>query len=140
MWKEYYVAVLLLLNSVWDWKLREVWLPSVFLSFVLGLLWNFGFHELTAWEFLGGLGVGAGMAFLAVFTKGAVGLGDGWLLCATGVFLGASGNFTLLLTGSILCAGVLSLGLLTGKVHGKDTIPFVPFLFLAQLLRMVLWI
>ena len=140
MWKEYYVAVLLLLNSVWDWKLREVWLPRVFLSFVLGLLWNFGFHELTAWEFLGGLGVGAGMAFLAVFTKGAVGLGDGWLLCATGVFLGASGNFTLLLTGSILCAGVLSLGLLTGKVHGKDTIPFVPFLFLAQLLRMVLWI
>ena len=78
------------------------------------------------------------MMVLAFLTKGAVGLGDGWLLCATGVLLGMAGNFELLLMGAVLCAVVLSGGLLLGKARWKDTFPFVPFLCAAQLLRILL--
>ena len=138
MWKEYYVAALLLLNGIWDWKRREVCIPGILLSLVLGLAVNVRFRELSAVEILGGLGIGVGMVFLSFLTKGAIGMGDGWLLCATGVFLGAAGNFELLLTGALLCAAVLGIGLLLGKVHWKDSFPFAPFLCLAQLLRIFL--
>ena len=38
MWKEYYVAALLFLNGVWDWKKREVCLPSILVSLAAGLV------------------------------------------------------------------------------------------------------
>ena len=138
MWKEYSVAALLLLNGIWDWKRREVCIPGILLSLVLGLAVNVRFQELSAVEMLGGLGIGVGMVILSFLTKGAIGMGDGWLLCATGVFLGAAGNFELLLTGALLCAAVLGIGLLLGKVHWKDSFPFAPFLCLAQFLRIFL--
>ena len=98
---------------------------------VVGLAVNVRFRELSAVEILGGLGIGVVMVILSFLTKGAIGMGDGWLLCATGVLLGASGNFELLLT-------ALGIGLLLGKVHWKDSFPFAPFLCLAQFWRMFL--
>lgn len=138
MWKESYVAALLLLNGVWDWKRREVCILSIAISLVLGLAGNLRYHYLSTGDMLGGLGIGLGMTFLALFTRGAIGLGDGWLLCATGVFLGTAGNFELLLMGSLLCALALGGGLLFGRAHWKDSFPFVPFLCVAQILRMLL--
>ena len=138
MWKEYYVAVLLLLNGIWDFKRREVCIPMILLSMVVGLAVNVRFRELSAVEILGGLGIGVVMVILSFLTKGAIGMGDGWLLCATGVFLGASGNFELLLTGALICAAALGIGLLLGKVQWKDSFPFAPFLCLAQFWRMFL--
>ena len=41
MWKEYYVAALLFLNGVWDWKKREVCLPSILVSLAAGLVGAF---------------------------------------------------------------------------------------------------
>ena len=138
MWKEYYVAALLFLNGVWDWKKREVCLPSILVSLAAGLVEACWYQELSIRDLAGGLGIGVGMMVLAFLTKGAVGLGDGWLLCATGVLLGMAGNFELLLMGAVLCAVVLSGGLPLGKARWKDTFPFVPFLCAAQLLRILL--
>lgn len=138
MWKEYYVAAFLFLNGVWDWKRREVCIPSIIVSFAAGLVGNFSYQYLSTGDLLGGLGIGLGMVLLAFLTRGAIGLGDGWLLCATGVLLGTAGNFELLLLGALLCALALGGGLLLGRAHWKDSFPFVPFLCVAQLLRMFL--
>ena len=108
------------------------------LSLAAGLVGACWYQELSIRDLAGGLGIGVGMMVLAFLTKGAVGLGDGWLLCATGVLLGMAGNFELLLMGAVLCAVVLSGGLLLGKARWKDTFPFVPFLCAAQLLRILL--
>mgnify|MGYP000190131893 FL=1 len=53
MWKEYYVAVLLLVNGIWDFKRREVCIPVILLSMVVGLAVNVRFRELSAVEILG---------------------------------------------------------------------------------------
>ena len=52
MWKEYYVAVLLLVNGIWDFKRREVCIPVILLSMVVGLAVNVRFRELSAVEIL----------------------------------------------------------------------------------------
>ncbi len=138
MWKEYYVAALLILNGIWDWKKKEVCVPSILVSLAAGIAVNCRYQYLTASDMAGGLGIGGFLVLLAFLTKGAIGLGDGWLLCATGAYLGTVGNFELLLVGSVFCAAVLGFGLLLGKAHWKDTFPFVPFLCAAQLLRLLL--
>ena len=75
MWKEYYVAALLFLNGVWDWKKREVCLPSILVSLAAGLVGACWYQELSIRDLAGGLGIGVGMMVLAFLTKGAVGLG-----------------------------------------------------------------
>ncbi len=138
MWREYYVAGLLFLNGIWDWKKREVCLISILVSLAAGAIGNFWEQNLWSLEQMGGLGIGVGILLLAVFTRGAIGLGDGWLLCATGAMLGAVGNFALLWTGFLICALIQGIGILVGKTRLRTRVPFVPFLFLAQLLRMLI--
>ena len=77
------------------------------------------------------------MLAVAAVTRGAVGFGDGLLLCVTGILLGGTENLSLLMAGSLLCAVVLGTGLVFGKLRWKQKFPFVPFLCLAQLGRMV---
>ena len=58
MWKEYYVAALLFLNGVWDWKKREVCLPSILVSLAAGLVGACWYQELSIRDLAGGLGIG----------------------------------------------------------------------------------
>lgn len=122
MWKEYYVAALLFLNGVWDWKKREVCLPSILVSLAAGLVGACWYQELSIRDLAGGLGIGVGMMVLAFLTKGAVGLGDGWLLCATGVLLGMAGNFELLLM--VQCSAQWSLAAVCCWEKPIGRIPF----------------
>ena len=64
-------------------------------------------------------------------SRGAIGRGDGYLLCVAGVYLGIAGTLSLLSGALFLCA-IWSLLLLAIKKAGKKTeIPFVPFLLAA---------
>lgn len=138
MWREYYVTALLFLNSVWDWKKREICLISLAASAATGAIGNIWESGAVTWKAAGDLGIGAGLLLVSFFSRGAIGPGDGWLFCATGLLLGAADNFALLWMGFGVCAVILSMGMLLGKVHLRDRVPLVPFLFLAQLIRMVL--
>lgn len=64
----------------------------------------------------------------------AVGSGDGWLIMAVGLVLELEALIRVLLY-SFLAAGLFSIGyMLKAHKNRKDTIPFVPFLFLGMLL------
>lgn len=77
--------------------------------------------------------------FLLIFSRCGrlVGSGDGWLIIAEGLFW----EWTLLicvLLYSFLAAGLFSIGyLLMGHKDRKETIPFVPFLFVGMLIFVV---
>lgn len=66
-----------------------------------------------------------------------VGSGDGWLIIAEGLFW----EWTLLicvLVYSFLVAGIFSIGyLIMGRRDRKETIPFVPFLFVGMLIFVI---
>ncbi len=81
------------------------------------------------------LGVAIGLVLLALskLLKGQIGPGDGIIVCITGFCLGFHDNLNLLFYGLTISA-LLSLSLLLlRKAGGKDSIPFVPFLFLSYL-------
>lgn len=86
---------------------------------------------------IGGIGVGAGVLLISIATKGKIGLGDGLILCVTGLMLGFWGNIEAFGL-ALLLAAVVSIVLLVFRLADrKKSIPFVPFLFLGYLFVMV---
>lgn len=80
-----------------------------------------------------GLMTGLLLLLLSKLLKGQIGLGDGIVICITGLCLGFRDNLSLLVF-SLTIAAFISLVLLLFKKAGKkDTIPFIPFIFLSYL-------
>lgn len=132
------MVLLLVWNSWLDLRRHEISLPGLGIFGAAGLLGNLLLKYQTGMELAAGIGVGIFVLAAAAVTKGAVGFGDGLLLCVTGIYLGGTDNLRLLMGGLILCALVLGAGLLLGKARWKQQFPFVPFLCLAQIGR-ILW-
>jgi leader peptidase (prepilin peptidase)/N-methyltransferase len=69
-------------------------------------------------------------------SDGKIGIGDGVLLCATGLGLGFWSNLELFAI-ALLLAAVISIVLLTFRLADrKKSIPFVPFLLLGYVFVM----
>ena len=112
-------------------------MPCLVIAGVAGIAANLILRYQENMELLGGVLPGAVCLAVSAVTKGAVGFGDGLVLCVTGILLGGKGNLQLITVGSLLCAFVLGLGLITGKVRWKQRFPFVPFLCAAQIGRIL---
>lgn len=79
---------------------------------------------------LGGFIIGVLVIMISLVSHGKIGLGDGALLCVTGLGLGFWGNLELF-GFALLFAGGLSVILLTFRLaNRKKSIPFVPFMLL----------
>jgi len=132
------MCVLLAWNAVMDFRKREVSLLSLAVFAAAGLGLNFGINYQSMGELLGGVGVGAFLLLTAFVTGEAVGIGDGLLLCVTGIYLGFWENLRLLGAGLLLCALLLGAGLVFRRLRFADRFPMVPFLFLAWMGRLFL--
>ena len=138
MWREYSVLLLLVWNAWQDLRRHEVNIPALGVFAAAGALANFLLKYQNGIQLFSGIGVGLFVLVSAVVTKGAIGFGDGLLICVTGIYLGGPANLELLMAGLVLCALTLGAGLIFGKAGWKQQFPFVPFLCLAQLGR-ILW-
>lgn len=98
-------------------------LPVVFLSIV----------DLSIISRVGGLVIGGFILLLSKLTRGQIGIGDGIIICITGVCMGFKNNLSFLLWGLSFAALASLLLILFKKAGRKETIPFIPFLFLAYL-------
>lgn len=148
----YYVAVgiLLLWNSVQDIRKKTLYNRGLLLGagvmlllFAGDCLYSGTIADLllsegeVPWKRLLGVIPGIGVLILSIVLRGGIGKGDGYLLCITGMALGAEQNTALLLYGLFL-AGVMAAVLLILKRVKRDTkLPFVPFLFAGFLLTVV---
>ncbi|MDF2538014.1 MAG: putative rane protein [Herbinix sp.] len=82
---------------------------------------------------LGGLIVGAFVLFISRITGGKIGMGDGLILCVTGLGLGLWGNIELFAY-ALFAAAIVSIILLVLRLADrKKSIPFIPFLFISYL-------
>lgn len=127
------VFLLLIWNAWQDCRKREIVPVSLCIFLLGGILVNIIYAYQTPVNIAGGLLIGVGMLLLSQLSRGAVGKGDGYLLCVAGLYLGMGETLALLLGGLLLCA-VWALLLLVLKRAGKNTeIPFIPFLLLAYL-------
>lgn len=89
------------------------------------------------WDHLGGVLVGAIVIMISKATGGKVGMGDGLLLCVTGLGLGLWGNIELFAY-ALLAAAIVSIILLILRLaNKKKSIPFVPFILISYVLLQV---
>ena len=88
----------MLTGSAWiDIRRKQISLLWIILFAVLGVLVNVILHRNTLWSALGGICIGAFLIGISRITRGAIGLGDGCIVCVTGVYLGFYKNMQLLL-------------------------------------------
>lgn len=83
---------------------------------------------------LGGAAIGGFLLICSFLSREAIGKGDGYLFCVTGIFLGFQKNIFLLMTAMILCAVYSFVLLITKRCDKTDRIAFVPFVLAAYLL------
>jgi leader peptidase (prepilin peptidase)/N-methyltransferase len=77
---------------------------------------------------MGGLAVGVGVVLISLYTRGMIGMGDGLLLCVTGIALGFWGNVELFAIALFIAATLSVVLLIFRVVDRKKSLPFVPFL------------
>ncbi len=118
----------LLLCSMQDMKKKRINIYLILAGFLVVLIstvWNGEFNILYH---LGGMSLGLLLLCISFITKGQIGVGDGLIVCITGLCLGFSRNAMLLLI-SLFGSAIFSIVLLSFRLAGrKKTIPFVPFL------------
>jgi leader peptidase (prepilin peptidase)/N-methyltransferase len=136
--REISLGIFLAISAIIDIKRKEVSIKILIVFGVVGLIFYIIGQPISLLEEVGGVVIGVLILLLYRITKGEIGEGDGWLLIVTGIFLGISRNFELLMSG-LLLAAVCSLFLLLFKKAGKKKeIPFIPFLFLGYMGMVIL--
>lgn len=123
--------------SIYDIKTKKVAVKAVvffgIVVFIYQLCIGIGVLDLAA-----GLVPGAGLLLVAICTKESIGVGDGMVLCALGLFCGLRKTMAILGMALVFCA-VLAMILLVLKRAGRKTeLPFLPCLFAGYLLCL-LW-
>ena len=127
------MGVMLLLCSIQDAFQKKICIWIVAIGGILTGICIIFYKTNTILDSLGGIFVGVGVVLISKGTGGKIGMGDGLLLCITGMGLGLWGNIELFAY-ALLAAAIVSIFLLMFHlVDRKKSIPFVPFLLLSYL-------
>ena len=124
--------------SVEDLKRKEIACIRVLLFGVVGVALHLYQGEISVYDMLLGACCGLVIMLFSYLSGGMIGMGDGLVIVVTGIFLGGRANIRML-CGGVFMAGIISLFLiLFRKKKRKDSIPFVPCLFLAYVGMMLI--
>ena len=120
-----------------DIKTRRLSGKGIFLFAIVGGIISVLFHAYRIGQILLGMGIGGGLLIMSLLSKGGIGVGDGIVVLISGIYLGVQENCFLLLLAllvSSLYSGFLWIG---KKVDRKQKIPFIPFLLVGYIMRLV---
>lgn len=130
---EIIIGTLLLLCGIQDLRSKRLSLWFILIGAIMVGICAVNSASLSIWDCCGGVAVGALIIGISLLTEGKIGMGDGFLLCVTGIGLGFWTNLELLAF-ALFAAAIVSIFLLTFRLADrKKSIPFVPFLFLSFL-------
>lgn len=129
MFEEIVTAVFLGYSAWTDWKKHEISLILTGIYAGMGLIYSFmSGREIQ--DILIPIVTSAVFLATSVITRGALGMGDGWVLLALGCMTGTMVYLRTLGIGLFLSAVVSALLLTVFHRNRKTEIPFIPFLFL----------
>ncbi|MBO4375605.1 MAG: prepilin peptidase [Lachnospiraceae bacterium] len=135
---EIFLGIFLFICSITDLKEREI-KPIVLIFFgtaatVLYIL----FRPVGLYEEAAGIVIGLFFVALYFITDEKIGLGDGLLMIVTGIFLGGRQNASLIMIAMLLSAVYSIVFLVIKKADKKTSFAFVPFVFAAFLIRLMI--
>ena len=127
---------MLVIQSVWDCRCRQIPIAVTLAGGGIGLmgsiLYNRGFVDICL-----GLLPGLICLFIGWITREAVGYGDGFLLCAMGMYLSFEKIVAIVTMASVFAAVIGLILVVCGKKSGKDQLPFVPFLLVSTVMYLI---
>jgi len=127
------IGILLFLCGIQDMKSKKVSLGLVLIGAIIIFILTMSTATLSLQNRFAGLSIGIFVIIISLLTGGKIGLGDGLLLCITGIGLGFWSNLELFAL-ALLIAAIVSIFLLSFRLADrKKSIPFIPFLFLSFL-------
>ena len=128
---------MLIIQSIWDWRFQQIPIAVTIVGGMVGAFVSI-IEKRTPMSVCMALLPGVLCLLIGWFTKEAIGYGDGFLLCAMGMYISCGEVFAILMLASVL-ASIVGLGLLIfeGK-KGRDQIPFVPFLLVASVVHLLI--
>lgn len=123
--------------SIEDYRKQKILVYPVLIFGIAGLLLHLYYRNLSIYNLLAGMAVGAGLLVFGYLT-GQVGAGDALVVMVSGIYLGFWENARLFFQGLVFCGLWCLLLLVLGKKKGRDEVAFVPFLLLSYLEMMFL--
>lgn len=131
------MALVMIITTIQDvlYKKINIWiicLGMVFLCICLPFCYNVNLLDRGLGFMLGTIVIGISKA-----TRGKIGMGDGLILCFTGVGLGFWGNLQLFALSLTIAAIVSIIMLMFRWADRKTSIPFIPFLLLGYIIYLV---
>ena len=103
-----------------------------------GMIWTV-YRGIVSIERLLPIMTGVSFLGISVITRGAMGMGDGWILLALGTVLMPEEFFSMLFAAMLISAAWAGILLWLFRKKGNTEIPFVPFLMLGYLGKLFLW-
>ena len=127
---------MLVIQSVWDCRYRQIPISVTVLGGIVGLMFSM-LEKRAPIDVFMGLLPGIVCLFVGWITREAVGYGDGFLLCAMGMYLSVEG-IVVIIMGASFFAGIIGMILIIfRKKKGTDQLPFVPFLLVATVIYLI---
>lgn len=128
MWIQGTIGIFLLISSWLDIRKKMVSGIVLLIFAIIGWIFYFALNPMNILVLAGGMGIGVIVVLISKITDGQIGMGDGGLLCVTGIYMGLYKNLELFF-GGLLLASLWGIFLLVTKRGKRKTeIPFVPFL------------
>ena len=130
--------IFLMLCSFWDWKTRmiPVWICAS-TAIIIGL-YQLLVKEVSLEKILVGLIVGLFLLMIGKITRGQIGSGDGIVFLVIGIGIGVKESIFLLFESLCVLFFFCLIGLLTGKIKMKEKLPFIPFVFIAYVIHLLI--
>ena len=129
------ILLLFLLINAWHDLKDRIIVPRISLWFgAAGIVWHLLQPGPGVLETLAGILPGLVLFSVSVVFPEELGRGDGYVLMACGIWLGAADTMELLITAFILAGAVSLLLLLFRRANRRTSLPFIPFLLAARLL------
>ena len=131
------LLILLLICSWMDIKRKTISGILLCVFAIIGIMLNVIFRPVSLAMLVSGMAVGAVVLVVSKLTKEQIGMGDGSLLCITGLYMGFYKNLEMFLS-ALFLAAVWGIVLLIIRKGGRKTeIPFVPFMMLSYVCMMI---
>ncbi len=132
------ILVVLFINTISDIRYRKISLRMLLVTSIIGIIIRILVPIHSIVDIVLGIIIGIFIIAISIISKGKIGQGDGLVFCTTGIFIGGIYNITLLLY-SLTLASIYSITIIVfKKANRKKEIPFVPFIFTAYILFLII--
>lgn len=131
------MGLLLLFCGIQDTVKKKVYLWIIILGAFIVIACLPFCYSISIADRICGLALGLSVVVLSKATGGKIGMGDGMLLCITGLGLGFWSNLELFAIALILAAIVSIFLLMLRLADRKKSIPFIPFLLIGYVILML---